>query len=296
MEMRPWGRPVTDDDSDDWRDQPDAQLWQQARKARKTIKKSKVRAITALRELPKVRQRARKNAKKTLAMRTQLTSIRQQLITARSGKGPKGTHIPTPSLRALVMNFRGTGMSMHNIAKMMGTTVHTLRTYYAQELDVGEIEANYLVANTLFRVATDVNHPGVVPAARRWLEVRAVGWNPTHRVEEVKSESTAPIIDSKRLTPDERLQLAELMEKIIAREAENPEQEPESEESSVVEEVMPHTPVDTGYSSQAGGLGEASLLPPSLAASDDAPTDDATDEPATDEPATDEPATDEPAE
>jgi hypothetical protein len=205
---------------------PDKVLWMAQRKARKVIRTAKQRGLDALRELPK-QKHVRKRAVQTAArLRSALVLTQNRLKTARMGKGPNGTHFPTPALRNLVMSFRATGMTMHDIGKLLGISGQTVKQYYAAELECGELEANYLVANTLFKIATDTDHPGVVPAARRWLEVRAVGWNPSHKIEQVTPSNEAPVIDSKKLTPEERLQLAELMERIIARESTATEEPP----------------------------------------------------------------------
>ncbi len=232
---------------------PDKVLWMAQRKARKVIRSAKQRGLDALRELPKQKQKRKKAVLTAKRLRTTLTKTRMLLRTARLGKGPNGAHLPTPALRNLVMSFRATGMTMHDIGRLLGISGTAVKEHYATELECGELEANYLVANTLFRVATNEMHPGVVNAARRWLEVRAVGWNPTHRVEQVATQSEAPLIDSSRLTPEERLQLAQLMEKIIARES---EPGPDDEDPTVGEEVIqsPRDPVP--------GLGHAALPAP----------------------------------
>lgn len=67
------------------------------------------------------------------------------------------------------------GVPDFDICKVVGLSAPTMRKYYTAELEVGHIEANAQVAQSLFRQATDVNKPSVA-AAIFWMKCRA-GWS-----------------------------------------------------------------------------------------------------------------------
>ena len=99
-------------------------------------------------------------------------------------------------------------------------TFNTLKEHYSDELEVGKVYANVKVSSTLFAVATDARHPGVVPAAKKWLESRAPEeWRQVNTVVNEKGTGAGPpIIDSRKLSQEERAQLRSLMEKMVAPE------------------------------------------------------------------------------
>lgn len=81
---------------------------------------------------------------------------------------------PTEKDRAQVAMLAGMGIPREDIAKVMQISAPTLRRRFAKELQVGLIQANAKVAQSLFKQATDATKPNVV-AAIFWLKARA-GW------------------------------------------------------------------------------------------------------------------------
>ena len=81
---------------------------------------------------------------------------------------------PTPKEREQVKTLAGLGIQHTDIAKVIGISAPTLRKHFAQELEVGHIQANAQVAQSLFRAATAKDKPSVV-AAIFWLKCQA-GW------------------------------------------------------------------------------------------------------------------------
>lgn len=67
------------------------------------------------------------------------------------------------------------GIPDFDIAKVIGLSSPTMRKYYTAELEIGHIEANAQVAQSLYRLATDQNKPNVA-AAIFWMKCRA-GWS-----------------------------------------------------------------------------------------------------------------------
>ena len=87
---------------------------------------------------------------------------------------------PTDDQRHLVKSLAACGIRQEEIARMIGIrSPKTLRLHFRQELDRGETEANYKVAQALFKKAL----AGDTMAAMFWLKNRAVGWKDRPRFE-----------------------------------------------------------------------------------------------------------------
>lgn len=83
-------------------------------------------------------------------------------------------YAPTDKDRAQVAALAGMGIPDYDIAKLMQVSGPTLRKHFAHELDVGHVQANAKVAQSLFKQATDPLKPNVA-AAIFWLKARC-GW------------------------------------------------------------------------------------------------------------------------
>lgn len=92
-------------------------------------------------------------------------------MTSKMGRPP---YEPTEKHRAQVSLLAAMGIPDYDIAKVMQLSGPTLRKYFAHELEVGHIQANAKVAQSLFKQATDQTKPSVA-AAIFWLKCRA-GW------------------------------------------------------------------------------------------------------------------------
>ena len=95
--------------------------------------------------------------------------------------------------RELVKELAGLGIRQSDICRLIrrkgkpiGET--TLRKHFADELDLGGIEANARVAMTLFKMATSGEHPGMTAF---WLKCRA-GWRET-QVHEISGPDGEPL-------------------------------------------------------------------------------------------------------
>ena len=80
---------------------------------------------------------------------------------------------PTDKERGQVKMLSAMGIPDYDIAKVMQISGPTLRKYFFQELEVGQIESTAKVAQSLFKQATG-EKPNVT-AAIFWLKCRA-GW------------------------------------------------------------------------------------------------------------------------
>ena len=90
-------------------------------------------------------------------------------------------HEPTDKTRDKARLLSRYGVPQEQIAADIGVSLPTLHKYYRQELDKGMMEANSLVAESLFKKARG-DGPQSVTAAIFWLKARA-GWRDTHAVE-----------------------------------------------------------------------------------------------------------------
>lgn len=101
---------------------------------------------------------------------------------------PRKPLSPTDDQRKLVKQMAGFGFPEEDICRVVinpesGRAVDpkTLRKYFREELDTGEVTANARVAGNLFKIATS-DGQGAVTAAIFWLKTRAK-WKEAQRVE-----------------------------------------------------------------------------------------------------------------
>jgi hypothetical protein len=66
---------------------------------------------------------------------------------------------PTDEQRRLVKSLAAMGTPHTDIARKIGVSPKTLRKYFRKELEMGAVEANYKVAQTLFQMAISGEHP-----------------------------------------------------------------------------------------------------------------------------------------
>ena len=83
-------------------------------------------------------------------------------------------HKPTTELRKQVLTFTSFGIPETDTAAVLGIDPKTLRKHYSQELDIGHVKANVVVAQNLYKIATGTGREAVT-AAIFWLKTRA-GW------------------------------------------------------------------------------------------------------------------------
>lgn len=87
---------------------------------------------------------------------------------------------PTDKDRAQVKLLAAFGVREDDICKLLGISPPTLRKHFRDELELGHLEANAKVAQSLFKMATNSTKPNVA-AAIFWLKVRA-GWKDANAV------------------------------------------------------------------------------------------------------------------
>jgi hypothetical protein len=80
-------------------------------------------------------------------------------------------HEPTEKEAAQVKTLAGMGINADDIGKVVGLSAPTIRKYFMHELEVGQIEATAMVAQSLYRQATK----GHVTACIFFLKCKG-GW------------------------------------------------------------------------------------------------------------------------
>jgi hypothetical protein len=81
-------------------------------------------------------------------------------------------HEPTDEQRQQAKLLSGYGIPQEQIATMLHLDAKTLRRHYRRELDVGMIQANAAVAQSLFHMAVKDK----IPSAAIWWTKARMGW------------------------------------------------------------------------------------------------------------------------
>lgn len=83
-------------------------------------------------------------------------------------------HEPTDQNRLQVKTLAAVGIRHEDIAAKLGISADTLTKYYRKELDDGRVDANAVVAKSLYEQAKTGNTSAMI----FWLKTRA-GWKET---------------------------------------------------------------------------------------------------------------------
>jgi hypothetical protein len=124
-----------------------------------------------------------------------------------------GSEHPIPIYAKLVHNHAAMGLPIPQICKLLGISRPVLERWYSDDLELGVAAINLKIASNVARKALSDD----VDAAKiglDWLDRRGGdGWRKSTQKIEVE-EQKAPIIDSSKLTPEERDQLRAIVTRI----------------------------------------------------------------------------------
>ena len=101
------------------------------------------------------------------------------------------------------------------MARLCGVSWRTISEYYDDDYELGVVQFNMPVAANLWRIATSETDPQAANAAMKWLERRGgENWKPPRF--EVKTEHVQekPLIDSSRLTFEDRAALRQMLTRL----------------------------------------------------------------------------------
>jgi hypothetical protein len=126
-------------------------------------------------------------------------------------------HEPDAASRYLV-ETAAAFCTQEQVAKLLKVGVDTLRRHYGDELERGGISKTIDIAKTMYAIATDPENKSAANVGMWWLERRGGDlWKaPDKRVAvDVTTREAPPIIDSSRLSFEQRQQLREIVQACI---------------------------------------------------------------------------------
>jgi hypothetical protein len=126
-----------------------------------------------------------------------------------------GEH-PSPLFSRLVQHHAAMGLDAKVIAKMLQIPYSTLALHYADELEIGVGSVTLRIAENMARKALSVDDKDAAKVGMAWLERRGGdNWRTTKKVEIDDKRNQTPILDSSKLSPEERQKLREVIEAAI---------------------------------------------------------------------------------
>lgn len=148
----------------------------------------------------------------------------------------KREHVPTPQLRQAVERAYAFGLTQMQVAHMLGISINLLKRHYIDELADGPAILQSALMNGLVNIALDATHKQQAPTAQ-WLLARRFGMTEKTAVEltgrdggALQIESAPTTIDPRRLTPEQRDNLRELLALAVQPALEDHSEEAEYEE------------------------------------------------------------------
>src|ERR1700735_1741960 len=137
-----------------------------------------------------------------------------------------GEH-PSPIYQRFVRLAGELGLSKALAAKQLGITVATLTTHYADDYELGAAEILSAIAANMNRKAISDTDPNAAKVGMAILERRAGDkWKPPKKqVELDDNRNKAPVIDSSKLTYEQRAQLRAMIEHVQSGGSGDPEDE-----------------------------------------------------------------------
>jgi hypothetical protein len=151
-------------------------------------------------------------------------SLREQLKDRPRTLDPENPpHIPTEVTRTQVATLAAGGLKIKDIAVWLGINRSLVSERYRDEIELGQATLTKNVLAAYMGAATDIKHPAMEKAARKYLETHdADHWKEVKRTEIANVNGGAPedVIDVSVLSPDERVMFRAMLEKMVqAKEA-----------------------------------------------------------------------------
>lgn len=127
-----------------------------------------------------------------------------------------GEH-PSPIFANQVREHALLGLEPKYIAKLLCVSEATIKLYYPDELDIGKAVALTAIARNMFRIATSETDPNNAKVGMTMLEKRGgAEFAPaTKKIEVEDTTKQAPIIDSSKLSFEDRQALRQIFERAV---------------------------------------------------------------------------------
>jgi hypothetical protein len=151
----------------------------------------------------------------SLWMKAQLEQVeqehRERIELLRHGK-----EHPNPAFERIVRNHAIVGTQKSTLAKLLGISLSTLSTAYGEVYEIASAEIMAKIGANLIQKAMSTTDPDAARLGMQILERRGgEEWRaPIKRVEMDKKTDQAPVIDSSKLTFEERQALREMLERV----------------------------------------------------------------------------------
>jgi hypothetical protein len=125
------------------------------------------------------------------------------------------TDHPSPVYQRLVKHYAAMGIKPTLISKMLMIPWSVLNTFYEQDLEIGTGEINLEIAKSMAMIAIDPLHPQAAKVGMDWLSRRGgEEWKPAaQKLEVADDRDKPPVIDSSRLSAEDRQVLREMIER-----------------------------------------------------------------------------------
>jgi hypothetical protein len=127
-----------------------------------------------------------------------------------------GEH-PSPVFAAQVKSAGALGLGKSVTCRLLGIALYTLETHYAADYELGTAEVISSVAANMIRIGTSTTDPANAKVGMDILSRRGgQEWRPPAQKLEVNDDREAPkkLIDSSKLTFEERQQLRLMIERV----------------------------------------------------------------------------------
>jgi hypothetical protein len=124
---------------------------------------------------------------------------------------------PSPIVSPFVKGFAALGVPKKQIAKLCRISVPMLNEHYADELELGPAELHVKIASNVARMAMSESDPSNAKMAQYWLDRRGgEEFKPPAQKIITSEEKKPPVIDSTKLSYEERQQLRAMIERRLA--------------------------------------------------------------------------------
>lgn len=125
-----------------------------------------------------------------------------------------GEH-PSPVFAKIVRIDGALGMPKSLVAKKLGMATASLELHYGADYDMGAAEILSSVMANALRIATSTTDPNAGRLAMQVLDRRGGSeWKPPAQQVSVENKDAPPIIDSSKMTPEERQQMRVMLTRI----------------------------------------------------------------------------------
>jgi transcriptional regulator with XRE-family HTH domain len=126
-----------------------------------------------------------------------------------------GEH-PSPVFAKIVRMDGALGMPKSLLAKKLGMSVTMLTQYYGDEYDLGAAEMLSQIAANMLRIGTSMTDPAAAKVGMQILDRRGgEEWRPPAQKLQLEDErDKPPVIDSSKLTYEERQALREMLMRV----------------------------------------------------------------------------------